>query len=379
VSAIVIARPYFHLTLAHPEWQLAAPGDGVDVKCVSLDGRHELYVAILIAANDPSRSFARLDGVHRESLASALQYAPGRVVEAVAARDVAGPANACGFTIDYGASVLRRRILSMLGAHGAFGEPGRWQVIANVSLYSHGAAPAEAEQRLAAVLAGLHVAPSSHVAVVDRSSVGSLPLADDDDDIDDDDIDDDGVDDDIEMPSPATALPWPVSRAQLAPYAGLLQVWGVADPIDGLPPIGHDVFVTTTLPRSRDHWLSSMRLLPNPDLDTAFANIARHAQEVCLQRITSPSGQAVVLLHGHPGCVSLALLGVMQPEFSELLGSSRVLACFPRPHLAALFADAPPPAREELRGFVLAGAGEVCLSDRLFELTGVGGARPLAG
>jgi len=361
-DTIVVARPYFRWQLSRANWEQAEPPEHTDAKFVSSDGHHELYIGILLAPSDPSRAAERLDRVTRDFFESNSKMGPCRVVDSHF-HDEPGPTNDAGFVLDFGSTVLRRRVQSVLMTPGAFGEPGRFQVLANVALYSRGPGLADGAHRFEEALRGLSVAPGASACGLG----GGIDAFDD-----------------------ATArelLIRPIHRRELEPYTRLLATRGITDPTRGLWPLGHDVFAAVVHADPETPWLlgtmldadaADLGVLYEHLLACAVDNVGRRVDELVGQRHRTPGGQTVFVFHGWFLSAAAMLLPILQPSLAEQLATSRVLACFPRPDLAAVFADGSPAQREDARAFVMAGAGEVTLSDEIFELTGTGGARPLA-
>lgn len=377
--ALVIARPYFTLRVPASEWQAAPPPEGADVKLVSPDGQHTLMLLVLVAPydkNDPAAratAFGRLTHVYGNYRQSNASLGAHTVVDDTPPDDEPGTTWNAGFTLDFGGTVLRRHFRSELYCPALFGERGQSQVMVNVALYTEHAGRADGPRRFEEALAGLDVAPAAFSAGLSGPAANHLspppPEVDDEDDEDD------------EPPEPAdprTFLPWIVTRAWLAQFARVLPVWGVSDPTEGMTPLGHDLFVTVARPARDMPTVLQVLLLPGPELvSTAFDNIARRGDELIGQRHFTPRGQPVLVIHGNRSAATFTLLAMFQSSFAETLGARQLLACFLRPDLAGVFADGPADLREDARRFLVAGAGEITLSDELFALTGVGGARPV--
>ena len=204
-------------------------------------------------------------------------------------------------------TVIRRRILSVLACPSLFGERGRWQVMVNVALYTQHPGREDGARRFRQVLAGLHVAPAMIATsfrgrnLPSNAGVHSADEASEpDDEFDEDDVDADADGDETPdaPPDPSSLLPRPVSRDELAKFASVFSIWGVTDPTSHLPAIGHDVFLTTTLPIATMPRLVEMELTPvASDLARAFDNAARHADELVGQRHFTPRGQAILVFH----------------------------------------------------------------------------------
>ncbi|MDC0747135.1 hypothetical protein [Polyangium mundeleinium] len=107
----VIVRPRFLLKVARAEWSEVEPEEETGLKLVSTDGRHELTIDVLVFMNDPARAEQRLANTFETLLASAQSLGECKVLETHFEEEL-GPTNEAGFTLDFGGTVVSRRLFS---------------------------------------------------------------------------------------------------------------------------------------------------------------------------------------------------------------------------------------------------------------------------